>query len=124
MGTHTIELVREAREVANTTVHHNIDTFQARGIFTGRCVQPKLINVPRERLEFLFERRFNSPQIAALLGVITRTVEKRLREYNLDTYTALICEELNRRLNRNSSGSRGIFNLGRPHRPVKILLTT
>jgi len=122
VGTHTIELVREAREVANTTVHHNIDTFQARGIFTGRCVQPKL-NVPRERLEFLFKRRFNSPQIAALLGVITRTVEKRLREYNLNTYTqsALICGELNRRFNINSSGSRGIFNLGRPHRPVKRL---
>ena len=43
VGTHTIELVREARKVVNTAVHHKIDTFQARGIFTGRCGQPKLM---------------------------------------------------------------------------------
>ena len=43
VGAHTIELVREARKVVNTTVHHNIDTFQVRGIFKGRCGQPKLM---------------------------------------------------------------------------------
>ena len=32
----------------------------------------------------MLERRFNSPQIAALLGVSRETVERRLREYNLN----------------------------------------
>ena len=47
VGTRTIELVCEAKEVADMTVDHDIDTFQASSIFIGRCGRPRL-NVARE----------------------------------------------------------------------------
>ena len=80
----TVHLVREAREAVTDANHsRSTDAFQAGSIFTGQRGRPKL-EVPQEQLQFLVERRFNTLQIASLLGVSQRTVERRLRECNLN----------------------------------------
>jgi len=95
-----IHLVREARE-AVTNANCSTDAFQAGSIFTGQRGRPKL-DVPQEQLQFLVERRFNIPQIASLLGVSERTVERRLREFNLNistSYSNLSDQELDAVIN-------------------------
>ena len=81
-----IHLVGEARE-AVINADHSRGAFQAGCIFTGQSGSPKL-NVPQEQLQFLIERRFNTTQIASLLGVSPRTIERRLREHNLNISTS------------------------------------
>ena len=82
-----VHLVREMREaVTNANHSRSTDAFQASSIFTGQRGRPKL-KVPQEQLQFLLERRFNTPQIASLLGVSQRTVERRLSECNLNIST-------------------------------------
>ena len=44
VSTRTTQLVREAKEVVNTTVDDDTDTFQAESIFTGQYGRPRLIN--------------------------------------------------------------------------------
>ena len=63
-----MHLVREAR-AAVANANHSTDVFQAGSIFTGQRGQPKS-DIPQEQLRFLVKRRFNTPQIASLLGVI------------------------------------------------------
>ncbi|XP_073237665.1 uncharacterized protein [Porites lutea] len=81
-----IDLVCEARE-AVINADRSRGAFQAGCIFTGQPGRPKL-NVPQEQLQFLIERRFNTTQIASLLGVSPRTIERRLREHNLNISTS------------------------------------
>ena len=81
-----IDLVCEARE-AVINADHSRGAFQAGCIFTGQPGRPKL-NVPQEQLQFLIERPFNTTQIASLLGVSPRTIERRLREHNLNISTS------------------------------------
>ena len=81
-----IDLVCEARE-AVINADHSRGAFQAGCIFNGQPGRPKL-NVPQEQLQFLIERRFNTTQIASLLGVSPRTIERRLREHNLNISTS------------------------------------
>ena len=81
-----IDLVCEARE-AVINADHSRGAFQAGCIFTGQPGRPKL-TVPQEQLQFLIERRFNTTQIASLLGVSPRTIERRLREHNLNISTS------------------------------------
>ena len=60
---YTVHLVREAREAVTDANHsRNTDAFQAGSIFTREPGPPKL-EVPQEQLQFLAERRFNTPQI-------------------------------------------------------------
>ena len=61
-GARVMHLVRGAREVF-AMENQGSDIFHAESIFIGQCGRPKL-NVPREQLQFLLERRFNIPQIA------------------------------------------------------------
>ena len=57
-----VHLVREAREAVTHSNHsRSRDAFQAGSIFTGQRGRPKL-EVPHEQLQFLVERRFNTPQ--------------------------------------------------------------
>ena len=53
-------------------------------LFIGNRGRPKYV-VPQEQVEFLIERHFSVPEISKLLGVSTRTVERRCRnmEYGL-----------------------------------------
>lgn len=82
-GARITPLVREAREMV-TSANDSPDAFCSRSIFTEQYGRPRQ-NVPQEQLQFLLERRFKTPQVAALLGVSQRTVERRLREYNMHT---------------------------------------
>ena len=78
-----VHLVREVREAVTGANHSwSTDAFQAGSSFTGQCGRPK-IEVPQEQLQFLVERRFNTPQIALLQGVSPRTFERCLRDCNL-----------------------------------------
>ena len=100
---HIVHLVREAREaVTNANHSRRTEAFQASSIFTGQRGRPKL-EVPQEQLQFLVERRFNTPQIASLLGVSQLTVERRLSECNLNisTYSNLSDQELDAVISRS-----------------------
>ena len=76
-----INYIRQARDYLSD---HNPDSSNhiAEKLFTGVRGKPKYI-VPREQLEFLIERRFRVSEISTLLGVSTRTVERRMVEYGL-----------------------------------------
>ena len=52
-------------------------------LFTGHRGRPKYV-VAQEQLEFLIEGHFSVPEISKLLGVSTRTVERRMSEYGLN----------------------------------------
>ena len=83
-----VHLVREVREAVTDANHsRSTDAFQAGSIFTGQRGRLKL-DVPQEQLQFLVERRFNTQQIASLLGVSQRTVERHLSECNLNISTS------------------------------------
>ena len=71
-------------------------------IFTGSSGRPKF-NIPYEQLNFLLERRFTVAQISALLGVSSRTIERRLQEFGLSvraTYTEISDEHLDSTVNQ------------------------
>ena len=57
----------------------------AEKLFTGNRGRPKYI-VPQEQVEFLIKRHFSVPEISKLLGVSTRTVERRMSEYGLSIW--------------------------------------
>lgn len=92
----TINLLGEAL-VNLTSACGTTDTnVQTEAIFTGNPGRPRF-NIPEEQLSFLVDRRFTASQMAALLGVSKRTVERRLRDIGLSirgTYTNLTEEEL------------------------------
>ncbi len=55
-------------------------TYIATPLPTSRG-RPKL-NIPRSQVQHLLENGFTCPQIASIFGVSTRTVHRRLEEYN------------------------------------------
>ena len=57
------------------------DGYQAGRIFTQDRRRPSY-NIPREQLE-LVEHRFNTSDMAIMLGVSVRTVQRRLSEYSI-----------------------------------------
>ena len=62
-----------------------------------------LLEGPYEQLNFLLERRFTVVQISALLGVSSRTVERRLQEFGLSvraTYADISEEHLDSTVNQ------------------------
>ena len=87
-----VHLVHQAREaVTDANQSPSTDVFQAGSIFTGQHGRPKL-EVTQEQLQFLAESWLNTPQIASLLGVSQRMVERRLREWNLNISLAKRCQ--------------------------------
>ena len=63
---------------------------------SGSAGRPPFI-IRREQLEFLVENQFSVPQMASMLGVSTKTVERQLSDYGIsirDTYTDMTNEEL------------------------------
>ena len=64
--------------------------------FTGQRGRPRY-SIPRDQLDFLIDRCFSVVDIATLLGVSVRTVERRLFEFGLSvrlTYSSIDNEEL------------------------------
>lgn len=59
---------------------HN--TFECPQVFTGQPGRPKF-KVPEEVLRFLLDKRFTAKDMASLLGVSQRTVERRMNTFGL-----------------------------------------
>ena len=58
--------------------------------FTGQRGRPKYL-IPRDQLEFLIGRRFTVVDIASLLGVSVRTIERRLSDHGLSVRPTYSC---------------------------------
>ena len=70
--------------------------YKAGKVFTGSSGRLRY-NISRKQLEFLAQKRFSSAEIAVLLGVGKRTVERQLEEFHLSiraTYSDMSNEEL------------------------------
>lgn len=110
-GTRRImQLVHEARQVF-TTVNHDPNTFRAGSISTEQCGQPKL-NYTREQLQFLLERRFNSPQI--LLFWMLDNEQLRDVCMNMNTITDIL-----KNFESLTLATSGFLRARRPYRPTK-----
>ena len=75
-----VTVVKEALdcfEVNDTSV-----MYYAGKVFTSNPGRPRY-NISEEQLEFLLHKRFSTTEIALLLGVGKRTVERRLEEFGL-----------------------------------------
>ena len=97
-------IVNYLRQVRDSLSSHNpcSSAHMAERLFTGQRGRPKYI-LPQEQVEFLVERRFSVPQMSKLLGVSSRTVERRMSEYGLSirqTYSAINDNELDDLLRR------------------------
>ena len=91
-----VDTMREDLECFELRTDESTVMYQAGKIFTGSPGRPKY-NISREQLEFLIHKRFSVDDIALLLGVGKRTVERRLEEFSLSvraTYTDMSNEEL------------------------------
>lgn len=65
-------------------------------IFSGERGRPKM-EIPKEQLEFLVEKRFSAGDIAKLFSVSKRTVERRLNKFGISvraSYAPLSNDEL------------------------------
>ena len=90
-----VNLLREVRDCLSYNTSSS-SAHVAAIFFTGTCGRPRYL-VPQEQLEFLVERCFNVPQMSALLGVSSRTIERRLSEFGIrlrQTYSCLSDVEL------------------------------
>ena len=79
-----------------------VNCGRTEGIFTGSPGRPKF-NIPYKQLNFMLEIRFTVVQISALLGVSSRTVERRLQEFGLSvraTYADISEEHLDSTVNQ------------------------
>ena len=89
-----VTVVREALDCFK--LNDNDVMYKAGKVFTGSSGRPRY-NISREQLEFLVQKRFSTAEIAVLLGVGKRTVERRLEEFHLSiraTYSDMSNEEL------------------------------
>ena len=66
------------------------DNLTPTRVFLGDRGRPRYL-IPREQLEFLLERYFSLVDIASLLGVSIRTIEKRLSEFGLSVRSTYSC---------------------------------
>jgi hypothetical protein len=90
-----ISILRLVRDCLGYHNVHNSANIAAK-IFDGRCGRPRYL-VPQEQLEYLIERRFSVPEISALLGVSSRTVERRLSSFGVsvrETFTHMSDDDL------------------------------
>ena len=89
-----VTVVREALDCFK--LNDNDVMYQAVKVFTGSSGRPRY-NISIEQLEFLVQKRFSTAEIAVLLGVGKRTVERRSEEFHLSTratYSDMSSEEL------------------------------
>ena len=62
-------------------------SYRVEQLSNGQRGRPRF-NVPREQLEFLIERGFSIPDIAHILGISVRTIERRLLQFGLSATQA------------------------------------
>ena len=78
-----IQLISQAKDIfseEDSMEFHN--TFECPQVFTGQPGRPKF-KVPEEVLRFLLDKRFTAKDMASLLGVSQRTVERRMNTFGL-----------------------------------------
>ena len=96
-----IDLLREVKDMLTSSQCANTSTHRTGTIFTGMHGRPRF-NILNEQLQFLVEQGFSTPTIADILGVSTRTLERRLQEFGLNlrsTYSTLSDQELDTIMN-------------------------
>ena len=89
-----VTVMREALDCFK--LNDNDVMYQAVKVFTGSSGRPRYY-ISIEQFEFLVQKRFSTAEIAVLLGVGKRTVERRLEEFHLSTratYSDMSSEEL------------------------------
>ena len=67
-------------------------------LFSGRQGRPKYI-ITKDHLEFFIERQFNTRDMAAMMNVSIRTIERRMAEFGLSirsTYSDMQDDQLDR----------------------------
>lgn len=85
-----------SNDFQDSHLHVDQDRYQAGRIFTQDRGRPSY-NIPREQLELFIEHGFNTSDMATMLGVSVRTVQRRLSEYSLsitDRYADISNEAL------------------------------
>jgi hypothetical protein len=66
-----------------SSVVTNVDrSYRVEQLSIGNRGRPKF-NIAKEQMEFLLERGFSLPDVAKILGVSLRTIERRLKDFNL-----------------------------------------
>ena len=75
--TSAIQNLKEIQECA-----HIFKTYTPPLLYTGLSGRPRF-EITEEQLCFLLESHFTVPQMAEMIGVSTRTIERRLSEYGL-----------------------------------------
>ena len=72
------------------------NNFQVDRVSTGNSGRPRF-DIAYEQLDFLVERRFTVKQMAMLLGVSERTIERRMQEFSISiraSYSNITQDEL------------------------------
>ncbi len=93
---HVVDVLRESLRCLSSINGPGENEVEAPLVFTGSRGRP-MHEIPREQLNFLIGRRFTVKQIAAVLGVSERTIQRRLQQFRLsirETYTNLSDQEL------------------------------
>jgi AraC-like DNA-binding protein len=91
-----VNLLREALRNLTEVCDCADNDVEAEAIFTGNRGRPSY-NIPYEQVTFLVERRFSTKQMASILGVSERTVQRRLQHFGMSirgTYATLTDQEL------------------------------
>ena len=91
-----MNLLREALRNLTEVCDCADNDVEAEAIFTGNRGRPSY-NIPYEQVTFLVERRFSTKQMASILGVSERTVQRRLQHFGMSirgTYATLTDQEL------------------------------
>ncbi|KAK3747006.1 hypothetical protein QZH41_011963 [Actinostola sp. cb2023] len=81
-----VNLVRDAKDhlSLNSAYMANVPGYSVEQLADGNRGRPKF-NITKEQLEFLLERGFSLPNIASILGVSLRTIERRINKFNIST---------------------------------------
>ena len=82
MDEQIVQLVGGARDSLAININVTYGQRTPAAVFTGERGRPKY-KIPREHLEFFVERCFSVVNMAALIGVSVRAIERRLHEYGL-----------------------------------------
>ena len=81
-GNTLLNILTEARQIMSRKSENPAVCYIAGQVFTGERGRPKY-NVPQDQLEYFLQKRFSVKEIAEMLGVSKRTVERRVNGFGL-----------------------------------------
>lgn len=100
-----ILLLQRARECIQDAIDEASFHSNVSFVFSGGAGRPSF-SIPREQLQFLVEKGFSTTDIGLIIGVSSRTVKRRLHEFDISVrgqYSVMSDEELDATV-------RGILN--------------